>query len=1076
MWKLPRISWRGRGRRYLLYALPVAALLVVAALVLMTISVHLASQKAIWEIQTDWRPDLQSSFTWHGAGWSLQARHSSNLLQNSDFCGYTAKFSTPVLRTEGDWIWVSMRTDPNQQPYSQTLLGASLSRQSLHIVKEAVQEHKPHLIQFENDQLQVLNRSAERMVPEGEHIRAGAYRSTASGVQDSVFVGTHGGVYYDSQTGDPQAQPPWTQEDLVEVASCDSGYVVRSANGHLWGSADGQHWQAIPVPSAARVIGGQSVFWLLDREGRVLLLRPDWTSTLIREAPQGISAAAAVEGDSLWLPLRSGRCLRLDPDSQNSGDSEQEKKLNESGVDLGVQWVLGTQFGSQQYCVDREHHIWRNQAGQLVPLGLHTQNLPNEDPHQFFLFGEGRPALVFDSGLFVWNPDQEIWEELRTPQQEHMEAVLLFPNAILTAWTASGGMQSLSLQTRLRVDNTAWVQELRAGDRISLLKALAPAIPPVGWSVGEELRVLPWENPEEQDQPILAGEPEQALLLLPPQTGEGCLSQQLELRADQWPDRAFVTIQFRARPFEAADGRRDIGLFQQSGQPSEEGEQRSQSSTLTPHLRIHWTGPDGREQEWKVEQWENGDWTSKNLVFVANPWEEGAVRSKSEVGGRESGEEEASASSDTATPLKTQNLQNTHIGQLQLFVEGGPLLLSHIHLGVSRSQEGDTQLEDSVWERIQDSHPDVLRLASVHIGARGRGPFAWLRPDTEGSSLRSDQVLTSEGLSLQAALELARASGGDPWILLEPNTSFEEVLGLMEYLAGPTTSPFGAVRAKQGEVIPWSTQFQRIYFEFGGENPEASSDRERADGVDALLHVVQSSPYYQSMKNQLVFVDGIAYNRQEKLTRADEHASLIPVGFGEGLTAEQTYQALQSLFPRQNLHPEEGGAREVLLSVPLTHSNGTPYSLAHLIQFSLTGMGRLTHLILFDWEQGAQVVGMEQLQALQQILAPVPAGSHLLPFNRRLEPGQEEETAALAQIGSFASLSPEGKPHLVFTNTNAETMQIRFTSENRSVTVEQTRYDSSGHILDQAQRSGTSFLIEIPAGGVVEWQGEVLED
>jgi hypothetical protein len=75
--------------------------------------------------------------------------------------------------------------------------------------------------------------------------------------------------------------------------------------------------------------------------------------------------------------------------------------------------------------------------------------------------------------------------------------------------------------------------------------------------------------------------------------------------------------------------------------------------------------------------------------------------------------------------------------------------------------------------------------------------------------------------SLQASYE----SGADPetrtipWITVNLNWTEQNFLDLVEYLAGPTNTPYGALRqAERGGIAqPWTDEFRAIYLEMGNE-------------------------------------------------------------------------------------------------------------------------------------------------------------------------------------------------------------------------------------------------------------------
>lgn len=83
----------------------------------------------------------------------------------------------------------------------------------------------------------------------------------------------------------------------------------------------------------------------------------------------------------------------------------------------------------------------------------------------------------------------------------------------------------------------------------------------------------------------------------------------------------------------------------------------------------------------------------------------------------------------------------------------------------------------------------------------------------------------SKSNTLPQTLAMMRQAGVRPWLQIEPHLSPEEWRGLVEYLAAPyrpgqdtpQTKPWAWKRFLQGQVRPWTDEFDRIYFELGNE-------------------------------------------------------------------------------------------------------------------------------------------------------------------------------------------------------------------------------------------------------------------
>lgn len=66
-------------------------------------------------------------------------------------------------------------------------------------------------------------------------------------------------------------------------------------------------------------------------------------------------------------------------------------------------------------------------------------------------------------------------------------------------------------------------------------------------------------------------------------------------------------------------------------------------------------------------------------------------------------------------------------------------------------------------------------------------------------------------------LELCEHVGAEPWLAVPITFSATDMAGLMEYLTGPTNTPYGAIRAARGHPVPWANVLPKIHLEFGNE-------------------------------------------------------------------------------------------------------------------------------------------------------------------------------------------------------------------------------------------------------------------
>ena len=70
---------------------------------------------------------------------------------------------------------------------------------------------------------------------------------------------------------------------------------------------------------------------------------------------------------------------------------------------------------------------------------------------------------------------------------------------------------------------------------------------------------------------------------------------------------------------------------------------------------------------------------------------------------------------------------------------------------------------------------------------------------------------------LHEFLVLCQTVGAEPWFVVPTTFSTTDAANLIEYLAGASTTPYGAKRAALGQTTPWTQVFSTIHLEFGNE-------------------------------------------------------------------------------------------------------------------------------------------------------------------------------------------------------------------------------------------------------------------
>ena len=171
----------------------------------------------------------------------------------------------------------------------------------------------------------------------------------------------------------------------------------------------------------------------------------------------------------------------------------------------------------------------------------------------------------------------------------------------------------------------------------------------------------------------------------------------------------------------------------------------------------------------------------------------------------------------------------TAIGRVELsFTAVGPdtVELDDVSLvKTSTDPLNTTVFRDEVVTALQNLHPGVLRFWEDQLGEsldnlladpQGRQRSAYTPYNGfDGTGLDFQTQTVKFGLT--DFLQLAQKVGADPWIVVPSTFSTGEAYNLIDYLAGPSSTPYGAKRAAAGQSQPWTSVFHQIHLEFGNE-------------------------------------------------------------------------------------------------------------------------------------------------------------------------------------------------------------------------------------------------------------------
>ena len=213
-------------------------------------------------------------------------------------------------------------------------------------------------------------------------------------------------------------------------------------------------------------------------------------------------------------------------------------------------------------------------------------------------------------------------------------------------------------------------------------------------------------------------------------------------------------------------------------------------------------------------------------------------------------------------------------------VSGASVLLDDVSLqSTSSAKDNPTVFRDEVVDALRTLQPGILRYQDGdHIGSSIENwiapPFARQRAGwSEGAS-----EMTSIPMGLPEFLQLCVVVHAEPWINLPAGISPDEMRQLMEYLAGPSSTPFGKKRGARGQAEPWTNVFPIIHIELGNEewNSATFAGAAMNDPVvygrraALIFGAARSSQYFAAQKFDLVLG---SFAMSPDLTRAELAAS-----------------------------------------------------------------------------------------------------------------------------------------------------------------------------------------------------------
>lgn len=172
-------------------------------------------------------------------------------------------------------------------------------------------------------------------------------------------------------------------------------------------------------------------------------------------------------------------------------------------------------------------------------------------------------------------------------------------------------------------------------------------------------------------------------------------------------------------------------------------------------------------------------------------------------------------------------------------------------------------MNERALQALRDYDGDALRIWSGQTNTEwGTTLESWTSREGQSRNTWRPNEGRSVGplVNLPLALDVCEETAMTPWLILGPYFDEEELLGLMEFLAGPTTTTWGARRLERGRSAPWTDAFGKIRIEFANEawnwffHPWDFDSTRYGAFAEHCFSTLKSSPFYAAVADKFEFI------------------------------------------------------------------------------------------------------------------------------------------------------------------------------------------------------------------------------
>lgn len=924
-------------RRSFLTSLAVLLVILLSALLIVWQAAGLKSRSQASLVQLGDEPANQMALI--GSGINLTGLPATNLISRASF----SPFSRHALffAEEGGADYFDVKMGESRDPLP--LVEAYYQEASFQLFRESLAEMtllgQGQVASYEPG---LVSAKREVKLPDlPDRVRWQAFTESREGT--AYIGGTGGALIKVEKEGAGQRVPFRFPSDITAMAAGPAGLIAGDAQGQFYASPDGLTWNLMAQTQAEGPVRAISYIDLPDWDNG-FFLASGGPGELFFGHPSGLEALSFPLEDQVTALVKTGDGLLYALGDQgraafsSNGISWQE----DGGLTSGRAWLAADSAGGVTLFVGQEGQIaLREDKGQVQRMELADfsdtltyliQDGEGEtwpDLADVLVLSSSKLVIITSDGRLISSKDGgKNWGRENPLAESGIDRLKLLPSGDIYISRRDGRLVQAELTARIGFRPALRDDRVQAGDLLSLAASFRPSL---------DTRDLKAPFREELPDPgewlVSAG----ASFSLGPDAGQGRPGQDTggaasltytsllpgQKEPDLGRDSLFSVQKGTLAPISVNNPNRP---YLQARLAQKLDLSRLIKNDPLPFYRLEFDFRFTGKLDGPVEVWFSGSLpdVGEGITLEGEGWQHRRISLLFPRG------------------LKVDDELWFNIG----FAGSGTLYLDNLWFG--RSDDAPGALSSLLEAEVGPPRADVIRLDAVPIGRPGYPAEAWSLAEGAGCSGGRDVCFHNLG----AALGLVEGRGAVPWLVVDLYATEEELIHLVEYLAGSPLTAYGRLRSRDGAIGRWTDAFNFLYIEIADTSSVLPNDASRANYVHWMMDRIKSSPDFQAIRNKVFFVDAMVYDDGRSHTSADYHAGDFMVK--ESLTSltglEAAVQAFVNTIPRGKI---SGGllSPELIRSLKLDRLEATP-RLVDLVAPALADLGRHSGLVLLDMNFG----------------------------------------------------------------------------------------------------------------------------